>query len=441
MSETASSFLDLPREVRDLCYEYLMTPNNREHPGQELLHQACGFAYAFPSAIFVLNRQIKQEASEVIYGRNTLSIELHPMYGDEAPRHLQARSNKIANAVEAFSRSSIRPFVKHFVLKIIVACYWYEFRNGMDLMVQSTGSRLPNRSTMSLLTDGPTLESLKIFLRLGNAGQANPPKETEDPRCKSDLPVYLQELTKRALNMKVHYDILSPSITRFFHEENFLQLERLGQQLHYRPAKNASLLGLPRECRDVIYKHLLSHEDQKEPVMIKWKPASTTFPTALLRSCSQIKEEAATFLYSHIQLSILIGLSSARMVMATVPPQYRALIRHYDIAIIQRYDSWPTYEKVHDVCWELRAGPRIKSVRIQIEVSKSPQFLRGSLDRHAFVDGFAPLADHVDNIIVGVIACRTPEWSRNEECYRRLRAVLDGPAKWSYPFRNYQFKD
>ncbi|MCJ1436549.1 hypothetical protein MMC27_005928 [Xylographa pallens] len=444
MSKTTSSFLDLPREVRDLCYENLMTPNNRENPGRELVNQTCGFAYAFPSTLFVLNRQIKQEASEIIYGRNVLSIELHPVYGDGAARSMQARANRITTMVEALSQSSIRPFVKNFVLKITIACYWLEWRDGLDLMVQSYGSRQANPSVMSLLTHGPLLESLKIHLRLCNAGTANHPKENEDPRCKSDLPVYLQELTHRARTVKIHYDIVGPGLRRFFSEENFLQLEQLGQQLHYRPVKRASFLGLPRECRDVIYQYLLSDREQKKPVMVKWTPASATFPTALLQCCPQIKAEAATFLYSNIELSILIGLSSARMVMATVPPQYRALIRHYDIAVIERYDSWPTYEKVYDVCNELRAGPRIQSVRIQIEVSKSQQaFPRDSLDRYAFVDGFAPLANHVDHFIVGIIASteRIPDSSRDEECYRRLRGVLDGPAKWSYPIPDYQFKD
>ncbi|MCJ1316167.1 hypothetical protein MMC15_001487 [Xylographa vitiligo] len=443
MSETASSFLELPREVRDLCYEYLMIPTNRVNPGRELIYQTCGFLYTFPSAVFVLNRQVKQEASQIIYGKNILSIELHPIYGDAAPRIIQARANRITKAVDALSQSSIRPLLKNFVLKISIDCYWLETRNGLDLIVPANGPAQPNRSVMSLLTDGPILESLKIYLRLCDAGAANQPEDNEHSWCKSDLSVYLQELTDRARNVKIDYNIVSLGITRFFHEENFIQLEQLGQQLHYRPVKKASLLGIPRECRDVIYQYLLSHKEQKRPVMVKWTPASATFPTALLRTCPQIKEEAATFLYSHIQLSILIGLSSARMVMATVPPQYRALIRHYDIAIIQRYDNWPTYEKVYDVCNELRAGPRIKSVRIQIEVSKTPQLRGGILDWYAFVDGFAPLANHVDNFIVGIIATTEmiSDSSRDEACYRRLRGVLDGPAKWSYPFRDYQFKD
>ncbi|MCJ1415971.1 hypothetical protein MMC32_002306 [Xylographa parallela] len=346
--------------------------------------------------------------------------------------------------LEALAQTSIWPFVKNFVLKITIACYWLEYRDGLDLMVKSDGTRQTNPSVMSLLAQGPLLESLKIHLRLCNAGAAYQRKENEDPRCKSDLPVYLQELTHRARKVNVHYEIVSPGIQRFFSGENFLQLEQLGQQLHYRPVQRASLLGLPRECRDLIYRYLLSHREQKKPVMVRWTPASTAFPTALLRSCPEIKAEAATFLYSNLELSILIGLSSARMVMATVPPQYRTLIRHYDIAIIERYDSWPTYEKVYDICNELRAGPRIQSVRIQIEVSKSQQALpRDSLDRYAFVDGFAPLAYHVDKFIVGIIATteRIADSSRDEECYRRLRGVLDGPAKWSYPLHDYQFKD
>ena len=141
MSESASSFLGLPREVRDSCYGYLMVPKYIENPGRELVNQICGFAHAFPSTVFLLNHQIKQEASEIIYGRNILSIELHPIYGDNAPRSLQARANKITNAVEALAQSSIRSPVKNFVLKITVNCYWLEDRNGMDLMVRSYRSR------------------------------------------------------------------------------------------------------------------------------------------------------------------------------------------------------------------------------------------------------------------------------------------------------------
>ncbi|MCJ1390659.1 hypothetical protein MMC18_003520 [Xylographa bjoerkii] len=442
MSESAFSFLDLPREVRNSCYDYLMTRTS--NPLHRVYSDSpCGFAYAFPSAVFVLNRQIKQEASEIIYGRNPFVIGVYPIYDERAPRTLRAKAKSTSDMIEALSQSPVRPLVKQFALKMTIACYWLESRDGMDLMVNAYGPNPANPLAISLLKHGPILESLHIHLRLCNAGVANQSSDNEAPRGKSTLPAYFQELTRRVRNVKIDYDMVSPGIERFFHEENVLQLEQLRQQLQYRPVKKASFLGLPRECRDVIYSYLLYYKQPMKPVMVKWTPASAAFPTALLRSCQQIKDEAATYLYSHIELPILIGLSSARMVMATVPPQYRPLVRHYDIAIIERYDSPPTYEKVHDVCKELREGPRIKSVRIQIEVSKSQQALPWDRVRYAFVDGFAPLADHVDTFIVGIIATteRIPDSSRDQECYGRLRGALDGPAKWSYPYRDYQFKD
>ncbi|MCJ1283320.1 hypothetical protein MMC26_002648 [Xylographa opegraphella] len=443
MSHPRTSFLDLPREVRDQCYEHLLTPSHPKTAGKESTFPNIGFAYALPSTIFVLNRQIGHEAGAILYGKNVFSIELHTIQGPGLPPSVQERAERMADAVEALARSPARPLVRRFVLKMAVACYWLEGRKGLDLVVTEDGSRQADGAAMALLTDGPLLESLMLRLRLCDAGAAIPPRGNEVPPCTSELPVYLKRLTQRARNVNIHYEIISPVTRRFFHEENFIQLEQLGQQLHYRAVRRASLLGLPPECRDVIYSYLLCQAEQKAPVVGKWTPASATFPTALLRSCSQIKKEAAPFLYSRIQLSILIGLSSVRMAMARVPPQYRALVRHYDLTVIERYNLLPTYEDVYEVCTELRAGPRIKSVRIHIEVPKRQTPLKRGLDRYAFVDGFAPLADHVDHFIVGIIAAtaNTPDSSRDEDCYRRLRGVLEGGAKWSYPFREYQFKD
>ncbi|MCJ1399890.1 hypothetical protein MMC11_003093 [Xylographa trunciseda] len=421
-----------------------MTANDTVHPGKELLYQTCGFAYAFPSTVLLLNRQIKQEASQILYGRNPFFLEVHPNYDEGSPRYLRIRARRTSDRIKALAQSSIRPLVRNFVLKITVACHWLESRNGLDLTVKSYGSSETNQSILSLLGHGPILESLTIHLRLFNAGVVDHPEMNEDPWCKSTLPAYLQGLSHRARSVKIDHEILSPDIQRFFHEDNVLQLEQLRQQLQYRPVKKTSFLDLPREYRDVIYGYLFAHRHRKSPVMVKWTPASASFPRALLQSCRQINEEAMVFLYAHIKLSILIGLSSASLVMATVPPQYRSLIRHYDIAIIEQYDGPPTYAKVHDVCKELRAGPHIKSVRIQIEVVKPPLARPGNdEDPYAFVDGFAPLADHVDRFIVGIIATteRKADSSRDEECYRRLRGVLDGPAKWSYAYRDWQFKD
>ena len=151
---------------------------------------------------------------------------------------------------------------------------------------------------MALLTAGPLLENLKVYLRLCNAGVANRPQENEDPRCKTDLPVYLKELTKRARNVKIDYELGGPVLRTFFHDENLIQLEQLGQQLHYRAVKKASFLGLSRECRDMVYRSLLSRRKGQKLATVKWMCPSETFPTALLRTCSQIKEEAAAFLYS-----------------------------------------------------------------------------------------------------------------------------------------------
>ena len=441
MSKPPLSFLDFPREVRELCYEHLLTPRPRCNAYD---NTPCGFTYTFPMTIFLLNRQVKQEAAPVLYGKNSFFIEVYPIEDERELGPMRARANMASDMITALSKSSIRPLVKSFVLKRMIADFCFKSRNAIEFMVGSDEPSMLNTLAISLLRNGPILDSLEICLFLFKARVvSHATKKKKDSRCKSTLLEYFWRLTGRVQNVKIDYVMLDVEAQRYFQKDTLVQMGLLRQQLQYHPAERASFLGLPRECRDVIYSYL-THKQHKKPMRLQWTSTSTTFPTALLRACQQIHNEAAAFLYSHMELSILIGLHSAGMVMAMVPPQYRSLIRHYNMAILERHDSPLTYEKVHDVCMELRAGPRIKSVGIEIKVTKSEQAVpEEHQDRYSFVDGFAPLADHVETFIIGVIATMEGrrDSSRDEECYRRLRRVLDGPAVWSYPCRDYQFKD
>ncbi|MCJ1472329.1 hypothetical protein MMC13_000976 [Lambiella insularis] len=445
MSSAPVSFLSLPREVRDLCYSHLLSSRAaqplKSSQDKYLSHVPSGFAYTFPTTVFLLNRRISFEASLVIYGRNPFIIDLD--HFDIAPRRTpvlrEATSRDIRTLAESSSRRSL---VKTFTLRFAVPCLWVEGREGLDLYSGGRVVRPLLDKAISLIHRGPLLDNLRVLLRFSNTGAANSSKK----KCSSDLTESLSGLAHRVRKVEVDYVLLHPMRLSPYIAGNHVHLEELRQMLQYHPSRRVSLLGLPRECRDIIYSSLLSEKPNKTPNLVAWTPISKTFSTALLRTCHQINEEATSVFYSNTRLSILVGLSSARMVIATVPPQYRHLVKHYEIAIIERYDSPPTYGKVHDVCQELRARPKIKSIEIQIEVAMAPWYGR---EAYNFVDGFAPLNEHVDEIRIGILR-RTSYSSSSlpsrphgpdDECYRRLKGVLPGPAKWTFPYPYYQFKD
>lgn len=435
MSETPLSFLNLPREVRDLCYSYLLTAKDDEDEGFGRL--LCGFACRFPMTVFLLNRQITQEASLVLYSTNPYIFGLERPYGPMKAFPIRRRQQMNIKGIQTLAASPVRALVKTFVLRITLDCYRLEDRDGLDLWIKHGRNPMPLEQVITLLQQGPLLDNLKILLHMADERRAN----SGPPMGSSVLFEVFDRLAHRVRKVEVDYLLHEPQVLKGYLSRYLGHLEELRQKLQYQASKKASLLGLPRECRDMIYYYLVSKKDHKTPTQGSWKPVPSTFSTALLRTCHQINEEATVCLYSNMTVSILVGLSTPQMVMARVPPRYRHLIKHYEIAIIERYDSPPTYEKVLDVCQELRAGPRIKSVGIQIEVAIVPWYGPKSCD---FIDGFAPLNDHVDEVRVGVLkrtSYGSSSFGRADECYRRLKGVLPGPAKWTFPYPEYQFKD
>ena len=214
-----------------------------------------------------------------------------------------------------------------------------------------------------------------------------------------------------------------------------------GLQRH--PSRPSYFLGMPEELRRLIYRQLMTTHwppflqiDSIE----RTRPVHT-FSTALLRICRFIHDEASIYFYSHLTWRTHLGLYEAPRMPAMLVPSYSHMISHLEMSILLLpLDDRSSLDNLKEVSKQLSKGGRIKT--LEIHTVATDVRVDGI---HSCLQGLAPLADRVDEIIIGQLtidpADKLSNRSRDKEAYHHLKEIFYRVKKWSFPYSDHQYKD
>ena len=301
MSASPVSFLDLPRELRDMCYdEHLRTPQSSSKEAS----QAPGFAFRFLCAILLVNRQIHHEARQFIYRANPLTLDIAGVNEWGSPCQVSARM------IETFKRSSIRPMMEDFVLSVTLA---HPTRKHATMgtyhptvpHIYTTAAR-ELAAAVALMVQRPLIRSLKIVFQTTHRPPARNSRRTT--MLMMDVMNLFGPLLGRVTSVTIHSDWPGKSLA---------QLNLLCEKLQVLRCRDTSFLGLSQEVRQLCYSYMLSRRSRarfacrnvKGNNDLRFGSPAHTFPTALFRTCHQLHDEATTYLYSHIKLPLIVPSS------------------------------------------------------------------------------------------------------------------------------------
>ena len=142
-----ASLLSLPRELRDLTYSFLLRPTFTDR--NTYLLWGTGFEYTFPLSVLLLNRQINNEATQALYGDNVFAL------------NIDYTSPVVANSLRAIMASSIRPWVRKFVIRVVMGIPYLPPFDSVEAISIETARILVH--TFTLLADGSPIESLHLY--------------------------------------------------------------------------------------------------------------------------------------------------------------------------------------------------------------------------------------------------------------------------------------
>lgn len=430
LSVSPLTFLHLPKEVSDRRHYRLRSPRHRcANSWNVICWRALGFAPKFDRAILSVNRQIHHEASEIFFYYKPLMIWVSGL------DMWQMWNREFERLIETLAKSSSRPYMKQFVLNVAIECdqgelYDHDVNHNYQTAVRELAMAI------DLVAQGPMIKSLKVrFQPLNNSGGG------WSERSKFPMEVL-------AVFGPLHGRVSHVTVEPTWGREKLPQLHGLRQMLQVLDRQRTSFLGLPFDIRQICYSHMVTHDSVPQPPCrdVKWNdhlfwgsPAST-FPVAFFRTCRQVHDEATLYFYSRISQPLIVPYWWPRVQWTRVGNSYLHHVRHYDIAVIEDDNDGVQYEELSEVVSELCKGPRVKSLRIRTAVNHSRTHRATSTPPTA-LDAFSALANHVDKIILGPLLVRKDRitnsemaWERDELCYRHLREILAGPAKWEVPY-------
>lgn len=387
------------------------------------------FKNSCPLEIFLLNRQINREASQIFYGNNHFAIEV----GYSSP--------PILESLEYLTRCSFRPWVRKILLRITM--------EHLDITpYKSRKSRCAQMSkvlryTAQILANGPRLDYLRIVY-LEKSSFSTSEQNLETPLLDAFEPLHGRVRT-------VKIDLRgTPEAVKL---KDFGVLQR---RLRTQPAQPAFVLHVPAEIRRNIYSFLIqsrttNHRGNYEPRRTIYQGQDLpdyprnpindreayTFPVALFRSCRKIHEESTAYFYSELTWQITLSWWQPPKLPCQLVPSYALYVTHFEILIHQSND-FSAYGslvgEVKEVSDALSRSPRIRTLKVHTLVDAQPSMGVSS----DVLRGLAPLLSLVEEVIVGKLICRR---GRDEDAFRQLKDTLSGVAKWSFPYPDHQYKD
>ncbi|KAI9721968.1 MAG: hypothetical protein M1812_001926 [Candelaria pacifica] len=252
-SEKTSSFLTLPRELRDQIYTELLHPRS-------LFYLPTAFHDTFPLSIILTNRQIHDEATPIFYGQNTFIIEVDQV------------SPPIQNSLAVLLGTQYAHLVRNFLIRILD-------EEGVPQKLQTL---------CELLGAGPRLHRLIIVTYLEH--------------CRTFIAENMGMF--RALHgrvQRVSYVWYGSGTVPESERKDQSDLTSLKNLLE--GPKEFPIFRLPREIRDEIYGLLLVERHS-------WAVTQGfhyTFPKAILLASKQFHEEAIKAFYRTNDLRLEIS--------------------------------------------------------------------------------------------------------------------------------------
>ena len=387
------------------------------------------FKNSYPLKVFLLNRQINREASQIFYGNNHFAIEV----GYSSP--------PIPASLECLTRCSFRPWVRKMLLCISMEHLdipLYKSRNaGCEHMAKVL------RYTAQILANGPKLDYLRIVY-LEKPSFSSSERRFEMPLFEAFTPLYGRVRT-------VKIDIRGTPEAVNLKDFGILQRRLRGQ-----PAQPAFILHVPVEVRRHIYTYLIGGRSTHQrgnsdprgticqrqdfldhPNNRTQDREAYTFPVALFRSCRKLHKESTAYFYSELTWKITLSWWQPPKLPCQHVPSYAHYVTHFEILIYLANDfsaHAPLAEEINAVSNILSRSPRIKTLKVHTLVDTHPDT---SVSSNVF-RGLAPLSSLVEEVIVGKLICRR---GRDEDAFHQLKDTLSGVAKWSFPYPDHQYKD
>ena len=420
-----SSFLSLPREIRDQVYMLWIKPRVSYH--EFVFGGYKAFKNSYRLEIFLLNRQINREASQIFYGNNHFAIEV------------DYSSPPIPQSLEALTRCSFRPWVRKLLLRITLDHLDVPPSKSRNSRCEQISKVL--RYTARVLANGPKLDYLRIVY------VEKPPSSASEQRLDMPLLDAFALLYGRVRTVKI--DIRgTPEAVKL---KDFGALQR---RLRGQPAQPAFILHVPVEIRRNIYTYLVgsrstqhgNHDPRMTTCQREDFPehpnnraidrGASTFPVALFRTCRKIHKESTAYFYSELTWQINLSWWQPPKLPCQLVPSYAHFVTHFEMLIHLPNDFSayvPLAEEVKAVSDVLSSSPRIKTLKVHTRVDTGPDI--GIFD---ILRGLAPLSNLVEEVIVGKLVCRR---ERDEDAFHQLKDILCGVAKWSFPYADHQYKD
>ena len=341
-------------------------------------------------------------------------------------------SRLVPKSLEALNGCSFRCWVRNIVLEINLDKPFQRRFDTAEAICLQVAKII--KYTTHILASGPDLDSLRILL---HEKASFPPAEwtVKKSVLEASAPLY-----GRARNVEVNMDMENE--VKGVRGEGIEDLALLRRSLQILPIQPAFFLAIPEEIRRMVYSQLMTvrYSDLlSNPFSTDDRP-SHTFPSALLRTCRSVHDEASTYFYSNLTWNIRMNRWQAPRVPAKLVPRYSHMISHFEISInlLQSFGTMP--RDLEEMSEEISRYGRIKTLQIHTIASGD-----ANENPYNYLQGLLPLADRVDKVIIGSLMrdCRRDFGSdfRDEEAYRHLKQIFYRVEKWSFPYADHQYKD
>ena len=267
-------FLKLPYEVRALIYSYIL-PCTMEHPDRGIVWLRA------TAAMWITNRQVYKECVSLMYSNPTFLIDVRYDKVEFLYQWSLLHTSLVPKRVYDFPEpvaACNRPWMRKFYVRIhpvdsYLGMIKYNYSNPIILAVQL---RSQVNILCAFLQDLCEIRELHISYHGG------------DSESHASLPLVMEPFRQlkntKAVKVRDSFRI----------NEGFMM--KLQQHLTDAYTKN-SLLRLPLELREHVYRHALPHTlstgtgDKKN---IKWHPGDIS----ILCTCKQVNLEATRVLYA-----------------------------------------------------------------------------------------------------------------------------------------------